>query len=76
LNEPPSKDELEEQKILADVAKEALEPKKKSDDDDLGDGSFDQKSLDAMSFVQINSKMAFAAQHPHRPSDEFDAFIT
>lgn len=29
-----------------------------------------------MSFVQLNSKQAFVAQHPHRPSEEFDIFIS
>ena len=41
LNEPQSKEEIEEEKALAQKEKEAPKIKTSADDDDIGDGNID-----------------------------------
>jgi hypothetical protein len=47
MNEPPSKEEVEKKQALAES--QVKKPKARDDDEDIGDGTIDQGSLDAIS---------------------------
>jgi hypothetical protein len=47
MNEQPSKEEVEKKQVLAES--QVIKPKARDEDEDIGDGTMDQGSLDALS---------------------------
>ena len=73
MNEPPSKEEVEKKQALAES--QVKKPKARDDDEDIGDGTIDQRSLDAISSL-LMTKQQLAEFHQQKPSKEMDLFIT